>query len=348
MRNFFVDHKGLVLLIAATLILAIVIGIFAALAASEGATFIEQAVEGVAEPGQAAVQKSGNWFVNLFSYFGGVKALREENQALKNENVELDKRLRDARGLETENAQLREMLDLTKTEHELELLAASVIAKNPSNWYGTFTIGKGSDDGIQEGQAVLTEKKELVGKISRVGSDWAEVVTLLDPECGVGAMVLRTKDVGVAEGDSSLRLSGKCKLGYLSRDAELERDDYVETSGMGGVYPKGLLIGRVLEIKEDNTNMSKYAIVEPMVNFGKLQQVFVLLNAVEVIARSEEDPLMEEEPEEEDEEETSTPTATRPAATATARPTATPKPSATVRPSSTPKPSSVSGQELRE
>ena len=99
--------------------------------------------------------------------------------------------------------------------------------------------------------------------------------------------------------------------------------------------------------------MKKIAII-PGASSGIGQQYFRTLVAKEkfdevwVIARSEEDPLMEEEPEEEDEEETSTPTATRPAATATARPTATPKPSATVRPSSTPKPSSVSGQELRE
>lgn len=353
MRNFFEDHKGLVLLIAATLIIAVTIGIFAALAAREGASLAENAVEGVTTPGQTALSGTGNWFGNLFRYFGSVKSLREENEALKQANVELDKRLRDVQGLELENAELREMLKLQKTEHELDLVAAAVIAKDPSNWYETFTINRGTDHGLKEGQAILTAEKALVGKISRVGSDWAEVVTILDPECAVGALIERSKDVGVLEGDSSLRFQGRCRLGYLSRDADIQNGDYIETSGMGGVYPKGLLIGKILEIKEDNTNMSKYAIVEPVVNFSKLNQVFVLLNAVEVIKRIDIDldaleAEREEETEAEDEDEEET----------VSRPTSTPKPVATSRPTSTPRPSSaastsgntnvMNGQELRE
>ena len=348
MRIFFEDHKGLALLIAATLIIAVTIGIFAALADGEQASLAENVVAGVSTPGQSAVSETGNWFSNLFRYFGSVKALRAENETLKQANVELDKRLRDAQGLELENTQLREMLNLQKTEPQLDLLAAAIIAKDPSNWYGTFTINRGTDHGLKEGQAILTPEKALVGKISRVGSDWAEVVTVLDSECAVGALIERSKDVGVLEGDSSLRFQGRCRLGYLSRDADIQNGDYIETSGMGGVYPKGLLIGKILEIKEDNTNMSKYAIVEPVVNFSKLNQVFVLLNAVEVIKRMDIDlDALQAEREKEDEDKSEP----------VPRPTSTPKPSATSRPTSTPKPSAaastgstnaLSGQELRE
>lgn len=360
MRYFFQNHKGLLLLLAATLILAVCIGVFAARSEKETAGFAEDAVGGVSAVGQTAVSGGGNWFRNLFSGFGSVKALRAENEALKQENVELDKRLRDARGLEAENAELRAMLDMQKTESQLDLVAASVVAKNPSNWYSTFTIQRGEKHGIQKGQAVLTANKELVGKISRVGSDWAEVTTLLDIESGVGAMVERTKDAGILEGDSSLRFQGKCRLGYLPRDCEVEEGDYLETSGMGGVFPKGLLLGRILEVKEDTSNMSRYAIVEPSVNFGKLHQVFVLVNAVEVIARETEDPEMNREEEsavdtDDAEVDTDTGRTSTPAATPkpTAKPTATPKPTngsgakATAKPTeeTTVKPS---GQELRE
>ena len=343
MRNFFEHHKGMVLLIGATLVIAILIGIFSALASGEKASLAEGAIEGVSTPGQAAVSGTGNWFSNLFGYFGSVKALRAENEVLKNSNIELDKRLRDAQGLEAENAELRTMLDLSKTEPELKLLAATVIAKDPSNWYGTFTINRGTDHGVQKGQPIITANKELVGKVSRVGSDWAEVVTVLDPECGVGALVERSKEVGVLEGDSSLRLRGRCRLGYLSRDADMEVGDYVETSGMGGVYPKGLLVGKILELKEDNTNMSKYAIVEPLVNFGNLHQVFVLRGSVEVVKKLDFDTSAKEDADnkdksrqnkdEEDEE------------TVTSKPTATPKPtaSATKKPAATTKPSTTTG-----
>ena len=339
MKYFFEEHKGLVLLLAATLVIAIVIGIFAALAAREGASLAEEAALGTGVPVQGVVTKGGNWLSNLFTYFGSVKALREENEALKLENIQLDKRLRDSRGLELENQELREMLDLKKTQPKLELLAASVVSKDPSNWYATLILNRGSDHGIREGQAVLGSGKELIGKISRVGNDWAEVVTLLNPECGVGAMIARTRDVGVVEGDSSLRFGGKCRLGYLSREAELETGDYIETSGMGGVYPKGLLIGTVLEISEDNTNMSKYAVVQPMADLGKLHQVFVLLEYAEVLAEPEVDPDMDEDEDEDTED----------AVAATPRPTpkATAKP--TARPTAKPAPTQpASGQELRE
>ncbi len=341
MKYFFEEHKGLVMLIGATLILAIVIGIFAALAAKEGASLAEEAVLGGTAPVQGAIKDGGNWISNLFTYFGSVKALREENQALKLENIQLDKRLRDSRGMELENQELRTMLDLRKTHPELELLAAEVTGKDPSNWYAALTINRGSDHGIREGQPVLGAGKELIGKISRVGDTWAEVITLLNPECGVGAMITRTQDVGVVEGDSSLRFGGKCRLGYLSRDAAVETGDYVETSGMGGVYPKGLLIGTILEISEDNTNMSKYAVIQPMAELGKLRQVFVLLHAVEVISEPEVDPDMEDTQDEESREDT-------PAATPkpTARATQKPAPKATPKP--TAEPAVSGGQELRE
>lgn len=218
--------------------------------------------------------------------------MRAENEELKRANVELDKQVRDAQGMEQENQELRAMLNLMKTENKLDLVAAQVIAKDPSNWYSSFTINKGTDDGIQKNQPVLTANKELVGQVYKVGSSWAEIITILDPDSGVGSLIERSKDIGIIEGDASLRHQGLCRLGYLSRETDIEVGDYVETSGMGGIYPKGLLIGTVLDIREDNTNMSKYATIKPIVELGKLTQVCVLKNFVEEIKRDAETPDM--------------------------------------------------------
>lgn len=280
----FIENKTVLLLVAITVIAAVIIGVFAALSSRDKASLTENVYETAAMPGQTAASGIGGWLSNIFSYFGSVKELRAENEALKLENTELDKQLRDARGMEEENAQLREMLDLKKTENKMDLKAVKIIAKDPSNWYSCFKINKGSKDGIAKEQPVITEKDELVGKVVRVGSDWAEIMTILDPECGVGCIIERSKNTGVLEGDFSLRYTGKCRLGYLSRDTDIEKGDYVETSGMGGVYPKGLLVGKVVDIKEDNTNMSKYAMVEPSADIGSLMQVFVITNNVEVVA----------------------------------------------------------------
>lgn len=291
MRNFF-EHKTAVFLIAATLVIAVVIGIFSATAARDKAGAAENLLGAAAEPGQAAATGIGGWFHGIFQYFGSVKALRAENEELKRANVELDKQVRDAQGMEQENQELRAMLNLMKTENKLDLVAAQVIAKDPSNWYSSFTINKGTNDGIQKNQPVLTANKELVGQVYKVGSSWAEIITILDPDSGVGSLIERSKDIGIVEGDASLRHQGLCRLGYLSRETDIEIGDYVETSGMGGIYPKGLLIGTVLDIREDNTNMSKYATIKPIVELGKLTQVCVLRNFVEEIKRDAETPDM--------------------------------------------------------
>ena len=286
MRNFR-EHKTAVFLIAATLAVAVLIGVFAAFSARDRAGAAENLVGAAAEPGQTAASGVGGWIQGIFSYFGSVKALRAENEALKQENVALDKQVRDTEGLTQENQELRAMLNLMKTESKLDLVAAQVIAKDPSNWYSSFTINKGSNDGILKNQPVLTANKELIGQVYKVGSNWAEIITILDPDSGVGSMIERSKDLGVVEGDTALLQQGLCRIGYLARDTDIKIGDYIETSGMGGVYPKGLLIGTVLEIGEDHTNMSKYATVQPAVSIGKLSQVCVLTGFTEEIKRDE-------------------------------------------------------------
>ena len=284
MRNFFERKTGLFLIIA-TVIIAIIIGIFAATSAGRKASVAENVAGTITEPGQNAATETGGLFQRLASYFGNVKALRQENEELKLANIELDKKIRDFQSTEKENYELRTMLDLVETESKLDLEAVKVIAKDPSNWYSSFTINKGTSDGIEKNQPVITANRELIGRVYKVGNNWAEVITVLDPESGVGSMIERTKDIGVTEGDFSLLMKGLCRLGYLGKDAEVSVGDYVETSGMGGIYPKGLLIGKVAEVYEDTATMSQYANVEPIVNFGRLNEIFVLKNFVDEIKR---------------------------------------------------------------
>ncbi len=282
MRNF-MKHKTAIFLIGATLIIAILIGIFGAVASKEVASLSENAVGTVAEPGHAMSSGIGGWFSNIFTYFGSVKNLREEVAALEKENIDLDKKVRKLQGMEKENERLRAMVDLVEEEKKLDVVAARVIAKDPSNWYSSFTINKGTKDGIKKNQAVFTGNYELIGRVYKVGNGWAEIITVLDPDSSVGCTIERTKDIGVLEGDSSLRLQGLCRLGYLSRDAEISVGDYVETSGLGGIYPKGLLVGKITEVQEDNATMSKYATVEPIADIERVREVFVLRSFSEEI-----------------------------------------------------------------
>lgn len=273
MRRIF-EHKLAVFLIAATLIAAVIIGVRGARGGE--ASFVENIGGSIMSPVQGAASGAGGIFRNIGGYFGNVKSLRSENERLNQENTGLQKQIRDMQGLADENEELRRMLKLQERQTKLDMVAASVSSKNPSNWYASFTINKGSGDGIKENQPVVDSSRHLVGQISRVGSNWADVITILDSGASLGAVIRRSKEIGIIEGDAELRYDGKCRLGYIARDTDIQTGDYVETSGLGGVFPKGLLVGTVYEIYDENSTMSKAATIEPLADIAKLNEVFVI------------------------------------------------------------------------
>ncbi len=274
--RFIKEHKLAVFIIAATLAAAITIGVLGAKSGS--ASPAERAGGDVVSVPQGIVSKVGGFFGGLTGYFGNVKSLKNENEALKNENTNLQKQIKDMQGLEDENTELRQMLKLQKGQTDINMTAASVAAKDPSDWYATLTIDKGSRDGIKENQPVVNSNRELIGQISRVGDNWAEVITIVDPQSSVGALIKRSKAIGIIEGNSELRYDGKCRFGYISRDTDIQEGDYIETSGLGGIYPKGLIIGTVESIYEDNSTMSKAATVKPCANIARTNEVFVIIS----------------------------------------------------------------------
>ena len=283
MKKLF-EHKLALFLIIATLVAAAVIGVFSVQRSK--ANIVENGVEMVVTGPQKLVSAVSGWLYNITHYFGNIASLKAENEELRDKNVQLEKQVRDMENMSDENLRLKEMLDLEQSNTKLDMIAASIIAKDPSNWYSTLTIDKGTADGLKVNQPVITSQQYLVGQVYRVGTNWAEIITILDPENSVGSTIQPSKDIGIVEGDTSLRYSGQCKIDYLPRDTDIETGDYVETSGLGGVYPKGLLIGKVLEVREDNSTMSKYATIEPSSEISKLNEVFVVTNSFELVGSS--------------------------------------------------------------
>ena len=273
MRRFF-ENKPLIFLIAATIAAIIIIGVFSS--ANRDASIAENAGGTVITPAHGAVSGIGRWFSGITSYFGNVKSLRSENESLKSENNSLQKKISDMQGLQKENDKLRKMLELKEKSVDISMLAATVSAKDPSNWYSSFTINKGDRDGVKKNQPIVDADRNLVGQISEVGENWAKVITILDPQSSVGVMIKRSKEIGILEGDSNLRYEGKCRLGYIARDTDVQNGDFLETSGLGGIFPRGLVIGRVVEIYDENATMSKAATVEPLASIGKVNEVFVV------------------------------------------------------------------------
>lgn len=227
---------------------------------------------------------------NGFSFFAGkivrtvnflweMDSYKEENEKLVRQINDLNRQTRDSAKLREENERLQALLEL-KDKTNYTTVAASVIAYSANNWYDTIEINKGLVNGLKTGNAVITPDG-VVGKITDVGLNWATVSTVLNPDNAMGVRIGRTGDAAVVEGDSELYSEGFCKMTFIDKDVGIIVGDLLETSGSGGQYPAGLLVGAIREIDADNMGMLNYATVEPSVDFSRLYEVLVVVDGVE-------------------------------------------------------------------
>jgi rod shape-determining protein MreC len=277
----FFRNKYVISLILATLIIFFAMSLFNE--NREGVSVVENVTGVIISSAQRVVSSVGNGVGNIGSYFTDNNRLRRENAELSLRISRAANDVREIGSLRAENERLRAMLNLRENTQEFNLEAAEIIAKTPGNWYNTFTIDKGTRHGVAARQPVITADNTLVGYISDIGTNWARVTAITDPSSAVGAVIVRSRDFGIVEGDVILGRRGQGRLSYIARDTNIVVGDDVETSGMGGIYPRGLLIGRVIEIRPDLQGISQYAIIETAVDFGRLTEVFVIKNPPEVI-----------------------------------------------------------------
>lgn len=214
---------------------------------------------------------------NFFSAYTNYTELLEENELLKKENANLKKRLEDTYNLEVEISRLSQLSNITQTVENLTLVEAQVVSISADGWVSSFSINKGSLAGIKEKDVVIAHEG-LVGKVRDVGPNWATVVTFTDPQIAVGALITRTEDAAMTEGTIALKAKGLCRLSYLSKNSSAIRGDIIETSGLGGLYPAGIVIGTIQDIRIDDNGLTKYAVIKPAVDFTELRKVYISIN----------------------------------------------------------------------
>lgn len=273
MRGLFRNKYWIVLIV----ITALIVILMAVASMGQNSVQVLGKVGGsIISPVQKAFTAVGDWFYDASAYFQSKKALQEENDAYEKELLELHTRLAAMADLENENKALRDMLAIQETEIAHSVTSAEVISKEAGPWFSVFTIDKGLVHGIRLNQPVVVGSNGLVGQVSEVGLNWSKVVSVINPDSAAGALVARTRDVCMVEGDTDLEKQGLCKVTFIAENSGISVGDYIETSGIGGVYPKGLLIGIVKEVVTDDEDGSAYAVVEPSVSFDRITQVFVL------------------------------------------------------------------------
>ncbi len=239
-------------------------------------TPVEDALLALFAPAQTAFSSAGQKLQSFFDAIVSFYELKAENDLLRKKISFLEQQLVQFQELQKENYRYRELIEF-KEESEHRLLAAEVIARDPSQWFGTVTINRGYLDGVRR-EMVVTTDRGLVGMISSVSPNSGQVLLLTDPRLQVSAMIQRTRDpvtAGIvesyAEDPTYLRIT------YLPLEAKIQPGDVLITSGLGGIFPKGILIGTIKEVIQDQPGMVLSALIEPRVNFNRLEEVLIIL-----------------------------------------------------------------------
>jgi len=214
---------------------------------------------------------------NLVEAYTDYEELEKENEKLKNELASAGQLIRDAETYTNENQSLKAMLGIAEENPDFEFASCLVVGSDQNGYSHTLTLNKGSADQLSERDLVITADG-VVGYISELGVNWSKVTTILDSSCEIGAIVTRTQDIGVLDWDYTLSEEGLLKLAYLNTEVVLNSGDSVETSGVGGIFPKGVLLGRVKELRTESHGISQYAVLEPAVQVDEVSTVFVITN----------------------------------------------------------------------
>ena len=273
MKRFFTKY-GLLALAAATMV-AVTLSLITFF--SSNTNVLENIVGVVTSPFRSASAAVAEWVDGKLRYASEFDALKEENQALRTQIAEMEEQLRQAQRDSEVNQRLRELLDLREQRRDLsDFETATVVDRNATNWTASMTLSKGTSSGVEVGDCAITEEGYLVGVISDAGANWSTLLAVTDTDVSIGAQVFRTRDTAVAQGDFTLMQKGRLELTYLPAEANLMVGDLVVTSGLGGYYPSGLVIGSVEELVVDEGGLAQSAVLRPSARLEDLVQVFII------------------------------------------------------------------------
>ena len=218
---------------------------------------------------------TNNAAVTVKSASQSKEELAAENQKLKDQINELNKKLVNYYTYQQENAQLRKFLELKNANQDFKPVSAAVVGRDPNDLFGQFTIDQGTQNGVSLNDPVVTEAG-VVGWVSSVSTSYSKVTTVLSPETKISAVDKVTRETGVIGCDIQSADKNVLKLQYLSTGTKAKAGDIVVTNGIGGVYPRNLSVGTVKSVQHSKYDVSLYAEVTPAVNVKEIRDVMVI------------------------------------------------------------------------
>ena len=254
---------------------AMIIGI-SSITRKGNVSFLQNTTGVLMSPLKKVVSSTVNWFDTIYGYLYEYDSLQAENESLRAQLAEAQQSARDGIAASEENVRLRRLLSVEEKKTSYTVEPCKVVLWSSSNWSSSFTISKGTANGIKLGAPVVTEYYSVVGQVTEVGENWATVSTVIDVDMSVGALTGDTGTSGMVIGEFSLMKDKTAKLTFLADGAQIFAGDQVLTSGSGGAFPSGLVIGKVESVKTEAGGQIEYGVVVPEVKFEDLVQVFVI------------------------------------------------------------------------
>ena len=244
--------------------------------AGGGTEAIAGALAAVRQPLVSVTESVSSWLEGLYVRLYDYDRLQAENDALRTQIADAQEIARTGRDAVEENTRLSALRVFAEEHPDYVFEAARIVSWGTETWADSFTIAKGTADGLEDGDCVITEDGLLVCQVAEVGENWATVATLVDVDTSVGALVGEDGAEAMLLGDYALMPLGQARLAYPTEGAQLFIEESVYTSGSGGLIPRGIVIGTISSIQAEAGGQTEYGIVTPAVDLGSLVQVFII------------------------------------------------------------------------
>jgi rod shape-determining protein MreC len=226
-------------------------------------------------PVQKFIQDITSFVYNAVDHYFFLVEVKKKNVALKSDVEKLKARIDELRELDITNKRLEKLLDFKKNLKD-ELISAQVISRGASSWLNTIIVDKGKNDGIIPGLAVVTERG-IIGHTLNTSNNYSQVLLIVDKNSAVDVINQRSRAKGIVKGYKN----NLCRIDYVLSKEDVNISDIVITSGMDGIFPKGLLVGEVIDIAKNRNALFLNAVLKPFVDFDKLEEVLIIIKKEE-------------------------------------------------------------------
>lgn len=258
-----------------SIIAVLLIGALIAAANGHGETAQSTVVGTVFYPAHYVAQKISNGIDKISGNVSGNAQYEKEIQNLQSQIGDLQSQLVDYENLKRQNELYKDFLGVKEEHKDFKFVEASVIGRDSADIYKSFTLSKGTVNGVAVGDAVMYGKY-LVGVVDKAYPTYSVIKTILDPDFNVSAYEIISNEISYVTGNATLAKDNKCKMANLDAATKITNESIICTAGIGGTVPKGLIIGTVDEIDDETTDISSYAVITPGTSIEEINTCFIL------------------------------------------------------------------------